>query len=217
MSRPLFRVEACAFTPIIEIMKLDSKYFDKIRVTPRGSKPEPKAEKLCEWEGCEKPAKHKAPKGRGFEGQFWSYCTAHVQEYNKSYNYFAGMTDGDVSAAQKAAQTGDRPTWKLGERAHAAAGSKRGQAQEFADPLHLFGKDAKPAQKKLGRNLRVNEMQALTTLGLDENAKPEDAKLKYKQLVKRLHPDANNGSRANEETLKAVIQAYDTLRASGFC
>ena len=217
MSRPLFRVEAYAITPIIEIMKLDSKYFDKIRVTPRGSKPEPEAEKLCEWEGCEKPAKHKAPKGRGFEGQFWNYCTAHVQEYNKSYNYFAGMTDGDVSAAQKAAQTGDRPTWKLGERAHAAAGSKRGQAREFADPLHLFGKDAKPAQKKLGRNLRVNEMQALTTLGLDENAKPEDAKLKYKQLVKRLHPDANNGSRANEETLKAVIQAYDTLRASGFC
>ena len=217
MSRPLFRVEAYAFTPIIEIMKLDSKYFDKIRVTKKGAKPEPVAEKLCEWEGCDKPAKHKAPKGRGFEGQFWNYCTSHVQEYNKSYNYFAGMTDGDVSAAQKAAQTGDRPTWKLGERAHAAAGSKRGQAREFADPLHLFGKDAKPAQKKLGRNLRVNEMQALTTLGLDENAKPEDAKLKYKQLVKRLHPDANNGSRANEETLKAVIQAYDTLRASGFC
>jgi DnaJ domain len=198
-------------------MKLDSKYFDKIRVTPRGSKPEPKAEKLCEWEGCEKPARHKAPKGRGFEGQFWSYCTAHVQEYNKSYNYFAGMTDGDVATAQKAAQTGDRPTWKLGERAHAAAGSRRGMAKEINDPLNIFGKDAKPAQQKLGRNLRKNEMQALTTLGLDENAKPEDAKLKYKQLVKRLHPDANNGSRANEETLKAVIQAYDTLRASGFC
>jgi curved DNA-binding protein CbpA len=35
--------------------------------------------------------------------------------------------------------------------------------------------------------------------------------------VKRLHPDANGGSRANEDTLKSVIHAYDTLRASGFC
>jgi curved DNA-binding protein CbpA len=35
--------------------------------------------------------------------------------------------------------------------------------------------------------------------------------------VKRLHPDANGGSRENEDTLKAVIHAYDTLRASGFC
>jgi hypothetical protein len=198
-------------------MKLDSKYFDKIRVTARGSKPEPKAEKTCDWEGCDKPARHKAPKGRGFEGQFWQYCTAHVQEYNKSYNYFAGMADGDVSAAQKAAQLGDRPTWKLGENAHANAGAKRGSARDFRDPLGLFGKDAKPAQTKLGRNLRKNELQALQTLGLDENAKPEDAKTKYKQLVKRLHPDANNGSRANEDTLKAVIQAFDTLRASGFC
>jgi hypothetical protein len=198
-------------------MKLESKYFDKIRITPRGSKPEPKAEKLCDWEGCEKPARHKAPKGRGFEGQFWNYCTAHVQEYNKTYNYFAGMTDGDISAAQKAAQMGDRPTWKLGENAHAAAGSRRGTARDFRDPLGLFGKDAKPAQAKLGRNLRSNELKALQTLGLDETAKPEDAKNKYKMLVKRLHPDANGGSRANEETLKAVIQAYDTLRASGFC
>lgn len=198
-------------------MKLDSKYFDKIRVQPRGSKPEPKTDKSCEWEGCTNPAKHKAPKGRGFEGQFWNYCTPHVQEYNKSYNYFAGMSDGDVSAAKIAAQTGDRPTWKLGERAHAAAGSKRGAAQILNDPLSIFGKDAKPAQTKLGRNLRKNELAALQTLGLDENAKPEDAKNKYKMLVKRLHPDANQGSRANEDTLKSVIQAYDTLRASGFC
>ena len=80
-----------------------------------------------------------------------------------------------------------------------------------------FGKDAKPAQTKLGRNLRKNELAALQTLGLDENAKPEDAKTKYKMLVKRLHPDANQGSRANEDTLKSVIQAYDHLRSSGFC
>jgi hypothetical protein len=198
-------------------MKLDSKYFDKIRVGARGSKPEPKAEKLCEWEGCEKPARHRAPKGRNFEGQFWNYCTAHVQEYNKTYNYFAGMDDKEQSAVHKASQFGDRPTWKLGENAHAAAGAKRGSARDFRDPLNLFGKDAKPAQKKLGRNMRTNELKALHTLGLTEDATPEEAKTKYKLLVKRLHPDANNGSRANEDTLKAVIQAYDTLRASGFC
>lgn len=198
-------------------MKLDSKYFDGIRVKPKGAKPEPKADKVCDWEGCDKPAKHKAPKGRNAEGQFWNYCTAHVQEYNKSYNYFAGMTDGDITSAKIAAQTGDRPTWKLGENAHAAAGSKRGSARDFRDPYELFGKGAKPAQTKLGRNLRKNELAALQTLGLDENARPEDAKTKYKLLVKRLHPDANNGSRANEDTLKAVIHAYDTLRSSGFC
>ena len=51
--------------------------------------------------------------------------------------------------------------------------------------------------------------------GSDQSA--EQVKSQYKTLVKRLHPDANNGSRANEDTLKAVIQAYDHLRSSGFC
>ena len=45
----------------------------------------------------------------------------------------------------------------------------------------------------------------------------EQVKTQYKTLVKRLHPDANGGSRANEDTLNAVIQAYDHLRSSGFC
>ncbi len=60
-------------------------------------------------------------------------------------------------------------------------------------------------------------MKALHTLGLDETATPEKVQTQYKTLVKRLHPDANNGSRANEDTLKAVIQAYDYLRSTGFC
>jgi hypothetical protein len=199
-------------------MKLDSKYFDKIRVQPRGAKPQPKAEKLCDWAGCDKPGKHKAPKGRNAEGQFWLYCTAHVQEYNKTYNYFSGLGDNTISDYQRASQLGDRPTWKLGQNAHARAGSTRGTAQRFEDPLEILGRaNRKAAEQKLGRNLRSNEMKALQTLGLDEHATPEDAKKKYKLLVKRLHPDANQGSRANEDTLKAVIQAYDTLRASGFC
>ncbi len=198
-------------------MKLDSKYFDKIRIKPRGAKPEPVAESSCEWEGCEKPAKHKAPKGRGAEGQFHSYCLQHVQEYNKTYNYFNGMGDQDVSSFQKATQLGERPTWKLGEHAHARVGPNRGSANHLRDPFELFGKNAKPAQTKLGRNLRKSELEALQTLGLDENATPDQAKASYKKLVKRLHPDANGGSRANEETLKGVIRAFDTLRASGFC
>ncbi len=200
-------------------MKLDSKIFDKIRVKPRGAKPEAevKTEQGCEWEGCAKPARFKAPKGRGAEGMFHNYCLQHVQEYNKTYNYFNGMGDQDVSSYQKASQTGHRPTWKLGDNAHARAGSVRGTAKNLRDPFELFGKNAKPAQTKLGRNLRKAELEALATLGLDDSATPEQAKAQYKLLVKRLHPDANGGSRANEETLKAVIKGFDTLRASGFC
>jgi hypothetical protein len=96
-------------------MKLDSKYFDKIRIKTGPNKKEPAAPTMCEWPGCEKPSRHKAPKGRGAEGQFHNYCTQHVQEYNKTYNYFEGMKDDAVAGFQKDAQTGHRPTWKLGQ------------------------------------------------------------------------------------------------------
>ena len=202
-------------------MKLDSKYFDKIRIKTGPNKKEPPAPVMCEWPGCVKPARHKAPKGRGAEGQFHNYCTAHVQEYNKTYNYFEGMKDNDVAGFQKDSQTGHRPTWKLGQNAAAANNAyaningMRRKARNVNDPYGMF--TAAQQTEKPVRSLRRGELKALNTLGLDETATADMAKAQYKKLVKRLHPDANGGSRANEETLKNVIHAYDTLRSSGFC
>ena len=86
------------------------------------------------------------------------------------------------------------------------------------DPFGLKAPAAKtPGRHPSGRALRSTELKALQTLGLDDTATADQVKTQYKTLVKRLHPDANGGSRANEDTLKAVIQAYDHLRSSGFC
>lgn len=201
-------------------MKLDSKYFDKIRVKPSTDKKKA-AETIpqCDWPDCPRPGRHKAPMGRGHEGKFYNYCTEHVQEYNKSYNYFQGMKDDEMQEFQKNARLGERPTWKLGQNAtpNASAVRRRG-AQLRDDPFGLAAKAAKaPGRHPSGRALRSTELKALQTLNLDDTATPEQVKTQYKTLVKRLHPDANNGSRANEDTLKAVIQAYDHLRSSGFC
>ena len=201
-------------------MKLDSKIFDKIRIkSPAAAKKQAEEAMVppCQWAGCDLPAKHKAPKGRGFEGQFWSYCTAHVQQYNKTYNYFDGMKDDEQAAFRKDAQMGHRPTWKLGENGNVHGGASRRSAKHIDDPLHMLLKEKITSKAKHGRNLRRNEIESLGALGLPEDATPAEVKSKYKILVKRLHPDSNNGSRANEDTLNAVIKAYDVLRATGFC
>ena len=200
-------------------MNLHSKLFDKIRIKqePTAKQKAEAAVKPCEWPGCDQPAKHKAPKGRGQEGQFWNYCTAHTQQYNKQYNYFAGMDGKSEAAFQKDAQTGHRPTWKLGQNGPAFAGSKRRTAKYIEDPLNILIKEQITSHAKHGKKLRRNEIEALAAMGLTEDAKPEEVKAKYKTLVKRLHPDANQGSRANEQALQDVIRAYDTLRATGFC
>ena len=201
-------------------MKLDSKYFDKIRVKkPGAEKKAADAIAQCDWPECPRPGRHKAPMGRGHEGKFFNYCTEHVQEYNKTYNYFAGMKDDEMVDFQKESRLGHRPTWKLGQNAQATASSvRRKAAQMRSDPFGLNAMAEKqPGRHTSGRLLRSTEIKALQTLGLDDSATADQVKTQYKTLVKRLHPDANGGSRANEDTLKAVIQAYDHLRSSGFC
>jgi curved DNA-binding protein CbpA len=202
-------------------MNFDSKYFDKIRVKPGEERLARDRFPTCEWPGCKRPGRHKAPMGRGLEGKFHHYCTEHVQQYNKSYNYFEGMDADEVAGYHKDAQTGHRPTWKFGQNSTFTFGASRRSkpGNGSRDPFNLFGEanEARSGFHPKGRALRNSELKALHTLGLDETATPEKVKTQYKTLVKRLHPDANGGSRANEDTLKAVIQAYDHLRASGFC
>ena len=50
-----------------------------------------------------------------------------------------------------------------------------------------------------------------STLDLDASATETTIKARYKELVKRQHPDANGGDRSSEEKLREIIQAYNLL------
>lgn len=199
-------------------MNLNSPIFDRIRSRPRraeAAQSRPTAAG-CEHPGCSAPGEHRAPKGRGQEGQYWRFCLEHVREYNQSYNYFAGMTDEAVARYQKDAMVGHRPTWSMGVKS--AAAQHTGGTDEFVleDPLGIFRAAAharRPApepQSRLGPVAR----KALDALGLHETADPAAIKARYKQLVKQFHPDANGGDRSLEGRLQEIIKAYNTLKAA---
>jgi DnaJ-class molecular chaperone len=59
--------------------------------------------------------------------------------------------------------------------------------------------------------------KALHALGLEEGAGGTEIKARFKELVKRHHPDANGGDRASEDQLRAIIEAYNYLKKMGFC
>lgn len=202
-------------------VKLDSNIFDSIRVKPDQDRLRRDSNPPCEWQGCADAGTHRAPKGRGHDGEYHLFCMNHVREYNKSYNYFAGMSDKDVGKYQKAALTGHRPTWSLGSNPYAGRQSGKGAGKSHSpetaeDPFGLFGDDGHP-EKKQRRPIRNAERKALTALSLDETADPAGIKAQYKMLVKRHHPDANGGGRDAEEKLREIIQAYDYLKRAGFC
>jgi DnaJ-class molecular chaperone len=67
------------------------------------------------------------------------------------------------------------------------------------------------------RSLRNAERKALHSLGLEEGVSRLDIKARFKELVKRHHPDANGGDRGSEDKLREIIEAYNYLKATGFC
>ena len=205
-------------------MKLDSPFFDRIRVKPARNR-RAAGTPRCEWPGCDCPGTHRAPKGRNREQQYWHFCLEHVRAYNQSYNFFDGMTDDAVERFQKDAVTGHRPTWKLGMQAGSRfkrANVNHVFAESADDPFafrHEFGaegagRDTRRAEPRMVRNA---ELKALHALGLEAGADRQQIKSRFKALVKQHHPDANNGDRGSEEKLREIIEAYNFLKSIGSC
>ncbi|EKF17180.1 J domain-containing protein [Nitratireductor pacificus] len=205
-------------------MKPYSKYFEKIRI-----RPDPQAEAKtrapsCQWDGCQEAGLHRAPVGRHREGEYFRFCVDHAREYNKNYNYFSGLNDGEVARYQKEALTGHRPTWKFtgGSAAKAAAdystlrSGRAGYHNRMGDPFNLFGGRRETEQSRQ-RRLKPLEAKALETLGLGAQATGAEIKARYKSLVKRHHPDANGGDRGSEDRLRSVLEAYRLLKQAGLC
>lgn len=187
-------------------MDLNSPIFDRIR-TRRNAEPAQATAKgpRCQHPGCESAGEFRAPMGRLREGQYFCFCLDHVREYNATYNYFNGMSDEAVLQYQKDALTGHRPTWKMGaNRGETTAGQTRD-----------YGVHGAGARRRATRTQRhgVVAIKALNTLGLDDDATADEIKARYKELVKRLHPDANGGDRSNEDRLREIINAYNVLRS----
>ena len=142
-----------------------------------------------------------------------------MREYNKSYNYFAGMRDDDIVEYQRSASIGHRPTWNMG--VNKVGAKPQSWAEAFVDPFGFFGgngarkreADGVRPQRTLGNFAR----RSFDALDLDGSESGTEIKARYKELVKRLHPDANGGDRSLEDRLREIIQAYHYLKSAGFC
>lgn len=176
------------------------------------------SERACDHVGCQRLGGHRAPKSRERANEYWWFCSEHAADYNRRWNYFAGMSDSELEDFQKAAETGHRPTWTMrggrGDRLSAAAHNFQ-RGRRTSDPFGMFRGEtaAEPAQQS--RRLTRLQALALEAMSLEENATGADIRTRYAELVKRWHPDSNGGDRGAEAQLQRVVQAYQTLKAGG--
>ncbi|MCR9257938.1 MAG: J domain-containing protein [Alphaproteobacteria bacterium] len=170
---------------------------------------------MCDHPDCSEPGEYRAPRSRDRLNDFYWFCLDHVREYNKAWNYFAGMNDQEVERHVRSDVVWGRETWKLGGR-FGDPGEKH--AYRVEDPFNFFESEeedeAARRQKRQESRARSDgpEMEALAIMGLDYPVTLEEVRTRYKQLAKKLHPDANGGDPDAEDRLKDVNRAYTTLR-----
>jgi hypothetical protein len=179
-------------------------------------------ERGCDHPGCRRAATARAPKSRDMLHEHYWFCQEHAADYNRNWNFFSGMSEGEMRAYQQNEMfTGGRPTWEMKAGRHsreAASFQHRFQRGDgYRDPFNLFGRggpQARPAEPEAPL-LGKLERNALAELDLEAGVEGTRIRARYTELVRRLHPDANGGDRAGEQRLQKVIRAYQTLRNAG--
>lgn len=170
----------------------------------------------CDHPGCEGGGEFRAPHSRLELDRYFWFCLEHVRAYNAAWNYYAGMSEGEIEAHIRQDTVWQRPTWKLGqrhtpfgERVRDPFGFQNGYANGHANGHRHNGSD------RVARATSACE-QALAVFDIEPPFTAVRLKARYKVLVKEHHPDAHGGDKVAEEKLKIINQAYATLKASYF-
>jgi hypothetical protein len=178
----------------------------------------------CAYPGCPERGEFRAPNpygklpGPNGPGDYQWLCLDHVRAFNAGYDWFAGMTADEISAAQSPINV-----WPSETRAFRANGNVDVPPKwaDFHDPLDAISarfrgevNERAAARSTNGHALTADERAALKTLGLSGDADRKMLRSSYSALVRKYHPDKNGGDRSFEKKLQAVVDAYQHLRVS---
>jgi DnaJ-domain-containing protein 1 len=159
----------------------------------------------CEWPACAEAATHRAPRSRSDLGQYVWFCLNHVRQYNAAWNYYEGMSESEVEADIRRDTVWQRRTWPFG-----AAIGRFGARPRFTDGFATFGDEGEPRRSRV----RSVAEEAMTVLDLEPPVTLAAVKSRYKELVKRYHPDVTGGDKVLEERFKEISAAYRTVVSS---
>src|SRR5882672_2952567 len=119
-------------------------------------------QRVCEAAGCRLAGEYRAPRARDRLTEYRWFCLEHVREYNKKWDYFAGLGAEQIEAHIRADTIWRRPVWPLGGR--------RSGGPQIHDPFGLSddaGLAERPPPRMDGsEQLTSAELTALEVLEL---------------------------------------------------
>lgn len=174
--------------------------------------------RCCDHPDCAEAGEYRAPKSRDRLGDYLWFCLDHVREYNKAWNYYAGMSQEEIEIETRRDTTWQRPTWPLGMRVGGYRRFVKGTTS-IHDGFGFFNGDGNDREARREAGARAAgfhpssaEARALSVMDLEPPLTLTHLKARYKELVKLHHPDANGGDKIAEERLKDINEAYARLK-----
>jgi DnaJ-domain-containing protein 1 len=168
--------------------------------------------KHCDSPGCEGEGLYRAPKSKRQLHEYHWFCLDHVRQYNKSWNFCAGLSQSEIEAMIRRDTTWERETRPM---SHWIAHEQRLRAAAEAYAAGEAHKASEEwAKRQRAREPDTPETAALRVLGLTPPVDYAAIRARYIELVKLNHPDTNGGDKESEERLKTINQALQVLKAS---
>ena len=162
---------------------------------------------ICDWDNCEELGSYKAPTEKDNSKKYRLLCLNHIKIFNKKWNYFDDMTDQEVEFFVKSDLTWHKPTKSFGSSEN-FFNILWNNALE--DKLNIFRSSSFKEYKKT--KLSNTDRDALDIMDLNYDAKWDEIHKQFKTLVKKYHPDKNQGSTKFENKLKKITLAYSQLK-----
>lgn len=186
--------------PRIHLKPFSPEYAD-------GSGKAEEAARRCDMPGCAAGGTHKAPKSRSLSDYYW-FCYQHVEEYNRAWDFFSGMSQKDIEGQIVRSTLWDRDTRRYDGMAALEANLYRKAWQTY----HFTEKKPPKEKTTVGISSDSPEFQAMAIMGLEPPLAMTTIKMRYKELVKKYHPDVNRDDPGAEELLKSINMAYTILK-----
>ena len=165
-------------------------------------------ENICEWSSCKEIGKFKAPIEKDNSKNYRWLCEQHIKLFNKSWNYFEGMSQKEIENFIKSDVTWHRPTQKFGSSDNFFSILWN---NALSDKFNLFNENSS-VNILNGKKLSEKDRDAFKIMELELNADWSKIQSKFKTLVKKFHPDRNSGNKQFEDKLKKITLAYSHLK-----
>ena len=166
----------------------------------------------CDSKDCSNKGEYRAPKSRVLLNDYYFFCLDHIKEYNKSWDFYKGLSVNEIETSMREDIIWNRPSWPL-----------KGNHRKVMDQINVFFSeefnefDQSNVDKNYFKNKLVDESltkeenEALAIFNLELPLTLEKIKKNYKKLVKIFHPDVNGNNKNAEEKFKEINNSYKIL------